>query len=48
LKVPCVTCFRAKGKTACKGKNGGVSKSGTPGLLTVQRKKSTVSNKIEL
>ncbi|XP_023724702.1 Bloom syndrome protein homolog isoform X2 [Cryptotermes secundus] len=37
-----------KGKTACKGKTGGENKSAVPGLLTVQSKKPTISNKIQL
>jgi hypothetical protein len=41
-------CFRVKGKKVSKGKTGGVNKSAGPGLLTVQSKKPTISNKIHL
>jgi hypothetical protein len=49
VKVLCFTCyFRTKGKTASKGKTGGVNKNAVPGLLAVQSKKPTISNKIQL
>jgi bloom syndrome protein len=40
--------YTAKGKKGLKGKTGGVNKSAGPGLMTVQSKKPTISNKIQL
>jgi hypothetical protein len=48
LETNIYCCFRVKGKKVSKGKTGGVNKNAGPGLLSVQSKKPTVSNKIHL